>query len=105
VTDADDDLTELRAEAERLALETAISMMKSEKTPATARVSAVRAVLGDVAQRRHDEDQSAEPHEMTAAQLQKAVLVAQARLSLDRGELIDVSAVEAAPARSASVFD
>jgi hypothetical protein len=99
VNEADDDLTELRAEAEKLALQTAIAMMKAEKTPATAKVSAVRAVLGDAAQRRHDEDQSAEPHEMTPAQLQKAVLIAQARLSTAYGETVDVE-----PAPPAGVF-
>ncbi len=74
-SDYDDaDLAALRRRSERVALEKALDMLESDVTPATARASVIRAILGDAAQRRHD-DQLGDlrPDQMSAAQLNAAI--------------------------------
>lgn len=100
--DDDVDLPALRRSAEKLALQTAIVMMAAESTPATARVSAVRAVLGDATQRRHDEAFGGkQPSDMTAGELQRALQIGEARLAALRGEIEDAELISV----SGGVFD
>lgn len=110
--DLDDrDLDELREEAEREALRVGLSMLRSDNTPATARASVVRAILGDAAARRHDVGTSGKAsHEMTAAELaaaiaanQRELAAGQRRLGFDRQrqEATDAETVDVSPAVTA----
>ena len=98
------EIEDLRDRAEREALRTALDMLASDATPATARASIVRAVLGDAAARRHDPgsgelDPSAMSHSQLAAAIEQ-----NRRLLARRAGAIDVPFVDVTPPRD-GVFD
>lgn len=101
----DDDLDNLRREAEREALTVALAMLRSPATPATARASVVRGVLGDAATRRHDElpgdkDFAA----MTAAELASARRALELQIARSNAVPLELEAVVKVPV-DADVFD
>lgn len=102
--DQDDDIAGLRDQAEREALRVALAMLANDATPATARASIVRAVLGDAAARRHDPGAGQiDPSAMTFSQL-AAAIEQNRRLIARRAGAIDTEFVDVTPPR-AGVFD
>ena len=98
------DLDDLRDDAERKALESAIEMLESETTPATARASVIRAILGDAATRRHDSsNDDFDPSKMTGSELAKAL--DQLRRARDRALAVDAETTDAIALPRPPVFD
>jgi hypothetical protein len=95
----DEALAELRRRVEHKALLTAERMLDDAATPATARASVLRAVLGDAAARRHD----VPPGDTDIAQLSRDELVrliAKVERNHSRTEADDAVLIEAQPTGS-----
>ncbi|MBB3938159.1 hypothetical protein [Aureimonas phyllosphaerae] len=95
----DDELDNLRREAEREALTVALQMLRSPATPATARASVVRGVLGDAATRRHDEPLADKDYgSMTAAELASARRALEMQIARSNAAPLELEVVADAPA-------
>lgn len=100
-----DDLDNLRHEAEREALQGALKMLRDQATPATARASVIRGVLGDAATRRHDEPLADKDYgSMTAAELASARRALKMQIARSNAAPLELEAVVAEPA-GRDVFD